>query len=243
MGNSYFQFKRFKVQQERCAMKVGTDGTLLGAWALLHPTATGDVHPRVLDIGTGTGVVALMMAQRYEKAEITAIDIDGGAVSQARENVVASPFAGRIEVVEGDIRNGEENGLREKRFNTIVSNPPYFRDSLKCPDSQRTVARHTTMLTFADLIRSVVQLLTDDGEFSLVIPSEGKADMEAEAAIAGLFKSRECAVKTTPSKPPRRYLMAFRKHPCKVEMTEGVIETAPKVRSPWYEELTKDFYL
>ena len=217
-------------------MKVGTDGTLLGAWARV-PDTFGPV--RILDIGSGTGLIALMMAQRFPEAEVLGIDIDPDAVAQAKENVANSPFSGRIRIVQQDIMKMDDIG----GFDAIVSNPPYFVDSLVCPDDQRSVARHTVSLTYEGLMFSAFRLLKDNGIFSLVIPSEGKADMEAEAALAGLFKSRECAVKTTPSKPPRRYLMAFRKHPCKVEMTEGVIETAPKVRSPWYEELTKDFYL
>lgn len=241
MSNNYFQFRQFRIEQEHCAMKVGTDGTLLGAWAILP--ASNSQRPRVLDIGTGTGVVALMMAQRYPDAVVTAIDIDEEAVTQARSNVEASPFAGRVKVKRADIRCWEKEGFGVEPFDAIVSNPPYFQDALKCPDQQRSIARHNTTLTFEELMGGVVGLLADEGEFSLIIPAEGKSAIEEKAALAGLFKSRECAVKTTPVKPPRRYLMAFRKHPSTVEITEGVIEQKPNVRSPWYVELTKDFYL
>ena len=229
MANDYFNFRQFTVRQERCAMKVGTDGTLLGAWA--HGGSS------VLDIGIGTGLVALMMAQRFPESRIVGIDIDHDAVEQALENVNASPFR-NIEVVEVDAKLYEGDC-----FDAIVCNPPYFADSLQCPDIQRTLARHTVSLSFRDLFAVVSRLLADDGEFSVVIPFDCKARLEAEAALAGLFKVRECAVKTTPRKQPRRYLLAFRRHPADLEQTEGVIEIRPSVRSEWYQELTKDFYL
>lgn len=243
MSNSYFRFRQFTVRQERCAMKVGTDGTLLGAWA--HGGQT------VLDIGTGTGLIALMIAQRYPQSRVTAIDIDGDAVVQARENVAASPFADRIAVFHTDIRtasrtkglNGTGGQTPCAKYDAIVVNPPYFNDSLTSPDDQRTTARHTTMLTYRELMMAAERLLFDDGELSVVIPFDCKVRLENEATLAGLSKTRECSVRTTPRKAPRRYLLAFRKHPAELEMTEGVLETAPGERSAWYHELTKEFYL
>ena len=244
MSNNYFQFKRFVVRQERCAMKVGTDGTLLGAWAR--------GGQRVLDIGTGTGLIALMMAQRCPDAQVTAVDIDADAVRQARENVAESSFAERITVVEGDINTltipNSGNHISHLspliyHFDAIVCNPPYFNDSLTCPDEQRTTARHTTTLTYRELMAAVARLLSEDGEFSVVIPFDCKARLEAEAALAGLSKTRECSIRTTPRKAPRRFLLAFRKHPVAVETTEGVLETEPGQRSDWYHALTNDFYL
>ena len=247
MANDYFRFQRFTVQQGRCAMKVGTDGTLLGAWA------RGGLS--VLDIGTGTGLIALMMAQRFPEALVVGVDIDSCAVEQARENVAASPFR-NIDIIEADATTFTPslNGHNSNAFDAIVSNPPYFVDSLESPDGHRTMARHASSLSYRDLMLSVKRLLADDGEFSVVIPFDSKPRLESEAALAGFFKSRECAVKTTPHKQPRRYLLAFRKHPCAkpsvspsqtatFELTEGIIETAPGQRSPWYQELTKDFYL
>ena len=230
MANDYFQFRRFTVHQGRCAMKVGTDGTLLGAWARGGET--------VLDIGTGTGLLALMMAQRFPSTHVVGIDIDSEAVRQARENAAASPFAERIRMVEADIKT-----FHAAPFNAIVCNPPYFIDSLECPDEQRTLARHTSALTYRELIVAAQRLLADDGELSLVIPFDCKQRLEQETALAGFFKVRECAVKTTPRKQPKRYLLAFRKHSGELELSEGIIETQPGVRSQWYQELTKEFYL
>ena len=131
MANDYFQFKQFTVYQQRCAMKVGTDGTLLGAWAQV-PTESA----RILDIGTGTGLIALMLAQRFPQASVLGIDIDQDAVCQAKENVENSPFASRIKIEHANVMDYNN----EEGFDAIVSNPPYFVDALTCPDQQRTIA-------------------------------------------------------------------------------------------------------
>lgn len=232
MANDYFRFRQFTIRQEHCAMKVGTDGTLLGAWAR--------GGRRILDIGTGTGLIAIMMAQRNPEASVVGIDIQGDAVIQACENVAESPFCSRISILDADIRTFHYQDLQ---YDAIVSNPPYFVSSLECPDNQRTLARHTSSMSYRELMQAVNRLMTEDGEFSIVIPFDCKPLLEQEAHLAGLFKVRECAVRTTPQKPPRRYLMAFRKHTGELELSEGVIQDAPNIRSHWYHELTKDFYL
>ena len=163
MAKGYFQFKQFTIYQQHCAMKVGTDGTLLGAWALASSGAC-----RVLDIGTGTGLIALMMAQRYPEVMVTAIDIDAAAVGQAMENVMASPFAERINVYEADVQTFENMEM----FDSIVCNPPFFEHSLTCPDAQRTEARHTVSLNYHQLVDAVFRLLKDDGRFSVIITSD-----------------------------------------------------------------------
>lgn len=235
MSKDSFKFKQFTIHQDRCAMKVGTDGTLLGAWAL---APAGEC--RILDIGTGTGLIALMMAQRFPKAEIIGIDIDGDAVCQARENVIASPFNDRISMVEGDVSDYHTNQC----FETIVSNPPFFVSSLECPDSQRSIARHTSSLTYKTLFKSVNRLLSDSGSFSLVIPSDYRSQLESEAALMGFFVTRICSVRTTPNKPIKRYLMEFRKSPVpQIDIEDGVIEISPLVRSEWYQGYVKDFYI
>ena len=277
MPNDYFRFRQFTVRQDRCAMKVGTDGTLLGAWAspsTHHPASITQHHPAsILDIGTGTGLVTLMMAQRFPQARVTAIDIDPQAVSQARENVAASPFADRIDIVEGDVRDlpplTHNSSLLTPNsslltpnsslltpnsslltpnsslltpnsslpFDAIVCNPPYFDASLPSPDAQRTLARHTATLSYRELMDCAWRLLADDGRLSLIIPFDCKARLEAEAALTGFHCVAVCAVRTTPRKPPRRFLMAFSKHSSTVENSELVIG------SEACNELTSDFYL
>lgn len=218
-----FQFKQFTIEQELCAMKVGTDGVLLGAWA--------KGGPRILDIGTGTGIIALMMAQRYPEAQVTAIDIDEGAVRQAEQNVSQSPFLGRISVLQQAVQ--EHLG----EYESIVSNPPFFIDSLQAPDEQRNMARHTATLSYAELMKAAYRLLADNGEFSVVIPFDYRRRMEDEAVFVGFFPSRVCGVKTTERKPVKRYLLAFRKHPCPCEKSEITIGDET------YNRLTEAFYL
>ena len=235
MSNDYFQFRQFVVHQQRCAMKVGTDGTLLGAWA-----AAPSGQCRILDIGTGTGLIALMMAQRYPEAEVTGIDIDEDAVTQAVENVSLSPFSERVRIYRQDIVNFTDI----IGFDAIVSNPPYFVDSLACPDDQRTIARHAVSLTYEQLMHQAYHLLKDEGRFSVVVPSDCRAKIEAAACLEGFFTTRVCLIKTTPRKQPKRQLIEFQKHPVsELDISEGVIEVSPNVRSEWYQQLTKEFYI
>ena len=235
MSNDYFQFRQFVVHQQRCAMKVGTDGTLLGAWA-----AAPSGQCRILDIGTGTGLIALMMAQRFPEAEVTGVDIDEDAVAQADENVRLSPFSERIRICHLDILNFTDI----IGFDAIVSNPPYFVDSLACPDDQRTIARHAVSLTYEQLMHQAYRLLKDAGRFSVVVPSDCRAKIEAAACLEGFFTTRVCLIKTTPRKQPKRQLIEFQKHPVsELDISEGVIEVSPNVRSEWYQQLTKEFYI
>jgi len=204
-------------------MKVGTDGVLLGAWA------TGG--SRVLDVGTGTGIIALMLAQRYPQAQVTAIDIDEGAVCQALQNVAQSPFSDRVEVLCESVQG--HDGF----YDAIVSNPPFFIDSLNAPDRQRNIARHTETMTYAQLMQAAWRLLADGGELSVVVPFDYRRRMEDEATFVGFFPSRVCAVRTAIHKPAKRFLLAFRKHPCPCEHTEMTLGDEA------YSQLTGDFYL
>ena len=233
-----FQFQRFTIHQDQCAMKVGTDGVLLGAWA--------QGGERVLDIGTGTGVIALMMAQRYAEAHVVAVDIDEAAVRQARQNADASPFGDRVEVVLSSIQDyatscslsfGEGRCEVPAHFDSIVCNPPFFVDSLKAPDQQRSLARHADTLPFAELMRAAYRLLSDDGELSVVIPFDYRRRLDDEAFLCGFFPSRVCAVRTKSTKPVRRYLLAYRKRPCPCLHDELTIGDTR------YQQLTRDFYL
>ena len=216
-------------------MKVGTDGTLLGAWAELEKT-----DGRILDIGTGTGLIALMMAQRYPEARITAIDVDEMAVLQAVENVKASPFADRIEVFLADVNAFEP----AEKFNSIVCNPPFFNNALICPDNQRTQARHTLSLSYRQLMVAAWRLLCDEGIFSLIIPNDFFQQLESEAYLSGFFLTRVYGVRTIKGKPIRRYLIELMKHPSNELIKKDVlIEDEPRMRSVWYRDLTKDFYI
>lgn len=223
MGNVYFRFKQFTVWQDRCGMKVGTDGTLLGAWA--------NGGNSILDIGTGTGLIALMMAQRFPKARLVGIDIDPEAVAQAQSNVSVSPFSSRVEILLQDVADAVG------QYDALVCNPPFFTGALKSPDAKRTLARHADTLSYRQLMHHAWRLLCDTGELSVVIPADCRGQLENEALLAGFFMSRECAVKTTWRKPPKRFLLAFRKHPVAplpVSLTLGTAEA---------HALTEEFYL
>ena len=233
MSDSKFSFKQFDLHQELCAMKVGTDGVLLGAWTDVSSSQ------QILDIGTGTGLIALMLAQRNVTAHITAIDIDEAAVEQAKENIAASPWKNRIEVRQQDVCNFSSNRL----FDTIVSNPPYFNQSLKGPDSQRNTARHTDSLDSSDLFKKVAEILHPEGRFSIIIPSDQTDEIIRIAATYGLHPSRQTDVITRPGLPPKRALLAFQKAEEICFKDELVIELERHVYSEDYIALTRDFYL
>lgn len=235
MSNNSFTFQKFTIHQDRCAMKVGTDGVLLGAWA--HG------GKRILDIGTGTGLVAIMMAQRFADAHVTAVEIDHNAALQVCNNANCSPFASRIGIVETSIQNFEVYGTQ--LFDSIVSNPPFFTDSLKNPDSQRATARHADTLPYRDLFTAVKRLLAEDGEFSAIIPSNCLTSFIAEAYLAHLVPIRRLAIRTTPRKQPKRLLVSFGHTSSESNATneEQCLMNPDGSRSDWYINLTSDFYL
>lgn len=217
-------------------MKVGTDAVLLGAWA--------GGGKRILDIGTGTGVVALMMAQRFPMAQVHAIDIEQDACLQAEDNVLASPFSQRVLVRCMSVQRYAEEGACLGGYDAIVSNPPFFENALRAPGEARMRARHNDALPYDQLFQAVDKLMAPEGEFTAIIPFDYKQRLEEEAARVGMVVTRLCAVRTTPKKPVKRYLLAFRRLPLqKSHEEEGLLETAPGVRSEWYRGLTADFYL
>lgn len=231
-----FSFRQFTVHQALCGMKVGTDGVLLGAWAR--------GGKKVLDIGTGTGLIAMMLAQRCPSAVVTAIDIEPDACLQARMNVDASLFKGRIKVEHVSVQQFARAYDDVEKFDCIVSNPPFFINSLKSRGDKRTMARHTDSLSFAELFRSVHSLLTPMGEFSAIIPTECIEDFVSESYIQGFFMSRKCLVKTIEGKPAKRCLIAFNKHnEAVIEENEECMMTREGEKTAWYRGLTDSFYL
>lgn len=235
MSNSYFQFKQFTIHHDRCAMKVGTDGVLLGAWGQLPKQG------KVLDIGTGTGLIALMAAQRAPKATITAIDIDPQAVKQARENVDSSPFASRVEVFESSLLQFARNHVH--LFDAILCNPPFFEEQLLPPNLSRSAARHTHSLPFEELIPTVSTLLSSSAPFSVILPTMAFAGFRQLCFQYGLTLSRLCHIQTTPLKPPKRVLATFVKGSFEnIEETQMILNNGTH-RSDDYAALTRDFYL
>jgi len=237
-----FRFKQFAICQDRCAMKVGTDGVLLGAWASVRPS-----DRRVLDIGTGTGLIALMMAQRTARpgdasgAEPLIVGIDVEQVAQARENAAASPWGGRILFAQCPVQEFSAG----ERFDLIVSNPPFFVDSLTCPDACRTTARHAVQLSYGELCAAVVRLLAPGGRFAVVLPLP-ESERFLSVCRGALFVRRRTEVRTTPRRAPKRVLLEFAARPSgeAPERTELVVGTgAHEEYTPEYRALTRDFYL
>ncbi|RHJ92484.1 tRNA1(Val) (adenine(37)-N6)-methyltransferase [Parabacteroides bouchesdurhonensis] len=235
MANPYFKFKKFTIWHDKCAMKVGTDGVLLGAWA----NVDGCVN--MLDVGTGTGLIALMLAQRYQ-ANIDAIDIDMDACFQAKENIESSPFALQIDI--HHISFLEYVTRTNKKYDLIVSNPPYFTDSLKCPDKKRTVARHTDSLVLSDLINGCCKLLSSGGRIALIVPFDKKEELTDIANSCQLYAIRTTHVIPVPEAAPKRLLVEYTNVPTPTcQENTLVIEEARHQYTPEFKALTKDYYL
>lgn len=234
MSNLFFQFKQFAVWHDKCAMKVGMDGVLLGAWTPVQEAR------RILDVGTGTGLVALMLAQRcLPSACIVALEIDEAAAVQAVENVDRSPWQSRMEVVRTDFRLYQPSG----QFDVIVCNPPYFVDSLGCPDVQRHAARHNDSLSYDDLLQGVKRMLSAEGTFTIVIPTDVVERVKEIAMACGLYPVRRLHVLTKPGGKPKRTLLAFSFFERECLEEELLTELARHQYSEAYIALTKDYYL
>ena len=206
-------------------MKVGTDGVLLGAWC---PKGT-----RILDVGTGSGLIARMLMQRCPEAEVEGIDIDEAAVEQARENGVKA-YCSSLQDWQGP-------------YDLIVSNPPYFQNSLKNPDKGREMARHTDTLSYAELIQHSARLLQEGGRLALILPVEAENEIRQLAAAADLFLTHVTRVYSKENKKPKRVLLAFQLKiedlRFKIEEDSLVLEDEKGGRSLPYQELCRDFYL
>lgn len=280
MANSWFRFKKFAVEQSGAAMKVGTDGVLLGAWARVVPG-----HIRWLDVGTGTGLIALMVAQRTEAAQaarvrVDAVEVDGASAAQALANVASSPWSDRIGVYHCGIQDfvpgaaamseeagrqgaagvagdsvgvatratDDDAGSRERRYHHIVSNPPWFVDSLRSPHAGRNTARHTDSLSYGELLACAARLLVPDGLFSVVLPADSAVRFLAEARAAGFGLNRRTAVSTLPAAAPKRVLLELAPAgscAAVVEERSLTIETGEEAGcyTEEYRRLTGDFYL
>jgi tRNA1Val (adenine37-N6)-methyltransferase len=236
MPNTSFAFKQFTIKQDLCAMKVGTDAVLIGAW--VQPKQA----KRILDIGTGTGVIALMLAQKTN-AEIIAIDIEENSVKQATQNVEGSIFSGHIDVKFISIQEYASQG--NGTFDLIVTNPPYFEQSLKSMDEQRSQARHADVLPFGELLDAVKQLLDVKGKFYVILPRLEAEKFKTLAEKRGLQLSKLMRVKSRADKPEaKRHLMQFEF--VATEFSESTLIIEEDMRHQYtddYKELTKDYYI
>lgn len=234
---SKFQFKQFSLEQDRCAMKIGTDGVLLGAWAPL------DNNPsRILDIGTGTGIIALMLSQRSQAEQIDALEIDDEAYEQATDNFENSPWNDRLFCFHAGLDEFVEEP--EDEYDLIVSNPPFYSEDYKTACDQRDLARFQDAMPFEDLIEAADLLLSENGIFSVIIPFKEEEKFLALAKEYELYPLKITRVKGTPTTEIKRSLLAFsRTETANFPIDELIIETARHIYTPEYIALTKDFYL
>ena len=235
MSSNEFVFKQFKIMQDKCAMKVGTDAVLLGSWV----NTSNAKH--ILDIGTGTGIIALMLAQK-SGARIDAIDIDANAFLQATENVNASKWKDRIEVHQISLQQYMIES--ERKYDLIVSNPPYFVDSSKALEISRTNARHTDQLAYDELLNGVLKLLDPNGKFYVILPTKESELFRVLAEENKLFLTKLTRVITRLDKPEKRLLMRFEFIPRAFSEDSITIEEDERHSyTEQYKELTKDYYL
>jgi tRNA1Val (adenine37-N6)-methyltransferase len=234
--NTFFEFKQFRINQSNCAMKVGTDGVLLGAWAPIPPTAT-----QILDIGTGSGLLALMLAQRTH-AQIQAVEIDIQAAQQAKENFLLSPWKEQLQITNTDFQSFAKKTLQ--KYDVIVSNPPYFRNSLQAPDTTRSLARHSDTLTLDDLVEGVIKLLQPWGNFCVILPLQEGSLLCDIAYKRGLFCTHSTNIYPTPTAAPKRVLLSFSFHQTHQLTDHLTIETEERhIYTDEYKNLTKAYYL
>lgn len=231
--NSYFQFKQFRINQEKAAMKVGIDGVLLGAWANLNGAT------RVLDVGAGTGLLALMVAQRCQ-AQVDAVELELYAAEEAAQNFQNSKWRGRLQLT---CCSFQDYGTDEK-YDHIISNPPFFENSPKSADQRRTQARHADTLSLKELLEKSIQLLTPNGKVSLILPSDKEKRLIELLERFDLTFSRIARVSPDEKKVPHRLLVELAKSVMTTEQTTITIREAVSGKySGQYRELTKEFYL
>lgn len=231
--NNFFKFKQFTIEQELCAMKVGTDGVLIGAWGAVGET-------RLLDIGCGSGLLAIMAAQRTEKLRIDAIDIEESAIRQSLVNVDACPWSDRIAIHPTSLQDFKP----DYRYDFIISNPPYFINSLKGGSDARAIARHSNTLSYSDLAENVARLLSEEGIFSVIFPYLEANIFIVEAAKHSLYCIKRIDIKGTPTRATKRVMLQFSRLRKEIINDELIIEDGGRHGyTQKYRDLTKEFYM
>jgi tRNA1Val (adenine37-N6)-methyltransferase len=233
MGNSWFQFQQFRIHQDRCAMKISTDAILLGSMAAAYQPK------KILDIGTGTGVIALMIAQRFPQANVSAVELDSDAAKQASENFLESRFSARLTLIHQRIQVFSE----AEKFDLIVSNPPFFPDHLKSQDPKRSQALHTDQLSFAELIDKTFRILSDQGKFWVILPPRQMQDFESLAIKSGLFPFQKVKVKDSLIKAHHREVVGFSFLNQELKLSELILKDETGNYTPAYTNLLSGFLL
>ncbi len=231
--SGYFKFKQFEVKQTKSAMKIGTDGVLLGGWADIEKAK------QILDVGTGTGLIALMCAQRNPKAQITAIEIEPFAAEEAAFNFRNSPWADRLNLIQKDFKQI----VFDQKFDVIISNPPYFSQAVQPNKKQRILARHTSGLNLEELINKAETHLSEDGTVFLILPTSQQEEIHKIAEKTGLYIQKKCLVKGHAQAQPKRILLKLGRSKQQVQTGDIIIEEKRHLYTPKYKNLTKNFYL
>jgi tRNA1Val (adenine37-N6)-methyltransferase len=231
-----FDFKQFSVQQDRCAMKIGTDGVLLGAWVSLEKKPQS-----ILDIGAGTGIISLQLAQRCFAETLEAIEIDEEAFEQCVLNFENSPWGDRLFCFHASAQ--EFAAEMEEEYDLIISNPPFYSDTYKSEDNQRNTARFTDTLPFKDLVIFAYQFLSEKGIFALILPRKEEENFIALASEVGLFPKRICRVKGNLTSEVKRSLLEFTFEKIEIIKEELTLEISRHVYTEYYKKLVNDFYL
>ncbi|WP_293870071.1 methyltransferase [Flavobacterium sp.] len=231
-----FQFKQFTVNQDRCAMKIGTDGVLLGAWCPIENSPFS-----VLDIGSGTGILSLMLSQRINAQQIDAIEIDENAFEQCVENFENSPWGDRLFCFHASL--DEFMDEPDEEYDIIISNPPFYTEDFKTDNEQRALARFADALPFEDLVEAAHLLLAEKGILAVIIPFKEEEKFIGLANDFELYPFKITRVKGTPAAEIKRSLLAFSRYEKEVSIDELIIETSRHQYTEEYVALTKDFYL
>lgn len=238
MSSKPFQFKQFTVQQDRCAMKIGTDGVLLGAWASIDHSPES-----ILDIGAGTGIISLMLAQRSEAFQIDAIEIEENAYEQTVDNFEASDWGDRLFCYHAGFDEFVEEMQDEEQYDLIISNPPFYSEDYKSGDQNRDQARFADALPLSELIPGTSLLLSENGHFDIIIPFSEEEYAIQIAQNSGLFPRKITRVKGNSEAPIKRSLISFQKANTTPEIDELIIEISRHHYTEDYKNLVQDFYL
>lgn len=233
---SGFSFKQLRIQHDKCAMKVGTDGILLGTWADVSNSK------RICDLGTGTGLIALMLAQRTdENTQIIGVEIDPNAVEQAKENIISSKWKNKIHVIQQDIADFSQYcGEKQQCFDLIVANPPYFLKGVNCATSERNIARYTQQYDHLTWLNLANQCLSEQGKIQFILPVEQAENLIKSTA---LYCNQRCEIITKQGKVPHRMLLSFERIEKEKKASQLVIYDQNNQYTHEFVELTRDFYL
>ncbi len=231
---NHFRFKQFQISDDRSAMKVGTDSVILGAWVHIENIKTA------IDIGCGSGLISLMLAQRIREASISGVEIDHGSTQDAQYNFENSTWSSRLDLLQMDIRNIEYL----KKYNLVITNPPFFRESLLPPEKARAGARHDFSLSLNDLLKVTSSIIDLEGVFALVYPYDREGELLEHAKLYGLYPQRILHSRNKPDAQIKRSFVEFKRIVApEIEYESISIRKLNNVYSQEYRNLTKDFYL